>query len=56
MTKSILDPAFKYTHSSNTTPEYLREKFARIAAEQAAANAKKTKVTFPHIVAKQRSA
>lgn len=31
---SILDPQFKYVPAVATTPEYLREKFARIAAEQ----------------------
>lgn len=31
--KSILDPAFRYTSSAETTPEYLRAKFKRILRE-----------------------
>lgn len=27
MSKSILDPDFKYTHSSKTSADYLRERF-----------------------------
>lgn len=34
---NILDPNFKYVQSIHTSPEYLREKFARITLEMASA-------------------
>lgn len=51
----LLDPRFKYVHSSLTTPERLRKKFARIIREQAQSDAEKQKATVTQIKRREKA-